>query len=142
VKTCTRCGEVKSHESFSRAAQKNDGLQPYCKVCVRDYNRKNKRTVYEYKRRDATRYREYAALGASRRRARRRNVPHEPYSRSELFERWGYLCCYCDAPATDVEHIKPISRGGADALHNLTVACSSCNGSKGAKTLAEWAATF
>jgi 5-methylcytosine-specific restriction endonuclease McrA len=77
-----------------------------------------------------------------RRRARTRNVPHEPYNRAELFERWGYSCCYCDAPATDVEHIKPISRGGADALHNLTVACGPCNGSKGAKTLAEWADTF
>ncbi|MGW6754556.1 HNH endonuclease [Streptomyces sp. NPDC055006] len=77
-----------------------------------------------------------------RRRARLARAPHTPYSRADLFDRWGYTCCYCDAPATDVEHIKPISKGGADALHNLTIACSPCNSSKGAKTLAEWALTW
>lgn len=87
---------------------------------------------------NADRVNEYA----SKRRALKSRAPHQPYNRAELFERWDYKCCYCDAPATDVEHILPISKGGADALHNLTIACQPCNSSKGAKTLAEWAATF
>lgn len=76
------------------------------------------------------------------RRARLAGVEREPYSRQALFERWGHRCCYCDAPATDVEHITPLCKGGGDVLSNVTVACGKCNGAKGAKTLAEWAGTF
>lgn len=77
-----------------------------------------------------------------RKRARKANVPHEPYNRTEIFERYGDTCAYCDAPAEHLDHVHPISKGGADAPHNLLPACAPCNLSKNAKTLAEWAATF
>jgi 5-methylcytosine-specific restriction endonuclease McrA len=38
--------------------------------------------------------------------------------------------------------VHPISRGGADRESNIVPACTACNLSKGAKTLADWAATF
>lgn len=85
---------------------------------------------------------EKVAARNARRRARKAAVRHEPYDRAALFARWDHTCCYCDAPATDVEHITPISKGGADALPNLTVACTPCNSSKGQKSLAEWALTW
>jgi hypothetical protein len=81
-------------------------------------------------------------LNESRRRARKASVSHEPYSRAEIFSRWSGRCCYCDAPAEHLDHVTPISRQGADAEWNLVPACATCNCSKGAKTLAEWAATF
>lgn len=62
-----------------------------------------------------------------------------PYRRSDVFARWGGLCCYCDAPATDLDHVRPISRGGRDVLSNVVPACSACNLAKSALTLAEWA---
>jgi 5-methylcytosine-specific restriction endonuclease McrA len=67
---------------------------------------------------------------------------HAPYSRSSILARWSDTCTYCDAPAEHLDHVQPISRGGADAAPNLVPACANCNLSKGAKTLAEWAQTF
>lgn len=71
---------------------------------------------------------------------RRRRVA--TYSRSEIFAAYGGTCAYCDAPAEHLDHVVALSRGGADAAHNLLPACAPCNLSKGARSLAEWAATF
>ena len=86
--------------------------------------------------------RDACARNAARRRARKRSVDHAPYCRAEIFARWGGMCCYCDSPAEHLDHVTPISRGGADAAPNLVPACAPCNQSKGAKRLVEWAATF
>lgn len=61
-----------------------------------------------------------------------------PYSRAEVFERWGYACCYCGAPAGQLDHVTPISRGGRDVLSNVVPACADCNLGKSDRTLAEW----
>lgn len=61
--------------------------------------------------------------------------------RREVFRRDGHRCRYCgshDGPF-DVDHMLPWSRGGTHALENLTIACSSCNRSKGALTAEEFA---
>lgn len=54
-------------------------------------------------------------------------------------------CAYCgdtDGPF-DVDHIVPRSKGGTNAIDNLTVACRACNRSKGAKDVKDWlAATY
>ena len=39
-------------------------------------------------------------------------------------------CSFCGRPATDIDHIDAISRGGAHAWENLTAACRACNMSK------------
>lgn len=46
---------------------------------------------------------------------------------------WGDRCYMCAGPWGVVEHVKPISAGGAHCLANLRPACTSCNSSKGAK---------
>lgn len=54
--------------------------------------------------------------------------------------RQGTVCTYCgdtEGPFA-FDHIFPVSRGGTNDPSNLTLACASCNGSKGAKTLREW----
>jgi 5-methylcytosine-specific restriction endonuclease McrA len=79
----------------------------------------------------------YAALYQSRRRVRA-----APYKRAEIFARWGNLCCYCDAPAEHLDHVHALSKGGADAAHNLVPACAPCNLTKSDKSLADWASTF
>lgn len=63
-----------------------------------------------------------------------------PYRREDVFARWGGRCVYCEAPAAHLDHVQPISRGGRDVLANVLPACADCNLSKGALTLAEWAA--
>lgn len=47
-------------------------------------------------------------------------------------------CSYCPAPATTVDHVVPLNRGGSHAEGNLAPACRSCNSSKGDKLLIEW----
>jgi hypothetical protein len=50
----------------------------------------------------------------------------------------GGRCRYCGAPATELDHVKPYSRGGLTVAANLVAACSPCNKSKGDKTPEEW----
>lgn len=60
--------------------------------------------------------------------------------RDTVSAREGRLCTYCgdtNGPF-DHDHIFPVSRGGLNDPSNLTLACASCNRSKGAKTLREW----
>ena len=47
-------------------------------------------------------------------------------------------CVYCAAPATTVDHVVPLARGGYEIESNLVPACGSCNSRKGAKLLQEW----
>lgn len=55
-------------------------------------------------------------------------------------ERWAWRCGYCgEARAEHLDHIEPLSKGGADVEANMIPACARCNLTKGAKTLAEWA---
>jgi hypothetical protein len=47
-------------------------------------------------------------------------------------------CAYCGAPATSVDHVRPLARGGHEAEYNLAPACISCNSSKHDRLLTEW----
>lgn len=58
-----------------------------------------------------------------------------------LFARDHYTCQYCGQTKSQLkrhetftrEHVKPISRGGADSWDNVTTACSTCNIKKGGR---------
>ncbi|MBD2354908.1 HNH endonuclease [Tolypothrix sp. FACHB-123] len=55
-------------------------------------------------------------------------------------DRAAHCCEYCHAPEMvfnfpfEVEHIVPISKGGANAEYNLALACRSCNLRKGTRS--------
>ena len=49
-------------------------------------------------------------------------------------------CKNCGFPATEIDHIVPVSRGGGIALSNLAPACYECNREKLDQTVTEWAA--
>jgi hypothetical protein len=57
-------------------------------------------------------------------------------TRQTVFERAGGRCEYCSTPARfapealSVEHIIPLSRGGASDASNLALACQGCNNHK------------
>ena len=59
-----------------------------------------------------------------------------------ISRRAGRRCEYCHAPAVvfnfafEVEHIIPVSAGGADDEANLALACRSCNVHKGSRLTA------
>lgn len=39
-------------------------------------------------------------------------------------------CAYCTAASEALDHIEPLSRGGATIWQNLAGVCKSCNGAK------------
>lgn len=60
--------------------------------------------------------------------------------REAVFARDGYACVYCGAGGLELhcDHVTPVAQGGGHDVENLVTACSVCNLSKGAKTVAEW----
>lgn len=48
------------------------------------------------------------------------------------------VCTYCQAPAEEIDHILPISKGGTGERDNLTPCCRSCNSRKGNRYLADF----
>lgn len=61
--------------------------------------------------------------------------------RFEVFKRDLFTCQYCGRKAPDVilevDHIKPVSKGGDNSIENLVAACWDCNRGKGAKKLSD-----
>ena len=59
---------------------------------------------------------------------------------SKHFARFGLHCAYCGQSGIDlqVEHVRPISKGGAHALANIVPACKSCNFSKRDHEVSDW----
>lgn len=55
-------------------------------------------------------------------------------SRRAVFLRDGSRCQYCDAPAEDVDHVVPRSRGGEHRWENVVAACRRCNAHKQDRT--------
>ncbi|MGH2767871.1 MAG: HNH endonuclease [Candidatus Methylomirabilales bacterium] len=61
---------------------------------------------------------------------------HVPYraratlSRRAVFIRDTYECQYCGAPAENVDHVTPRSRGGAHIWENVVACCRRCNARK------------
>jgi 5-methylcytosine-specific restriction endonuclease McrA len=54
--------------------------------------------------------------------------------RSAVLMRYDNVCAYCGAPATEVDHVVPVARGGS-ALDpaNLVASCLPCNRRKGGR---------
>lgn len=53
-----------------------------------------------------------------------------------------HICAYCGGdsgdPILEVEHKHPRAQGGTNSIHNLVIACRTCNQHKGNRTLAAW----
>jgi len=61
-----------------------------------------------------------------------------PLSNRALFKRDQFLCLYCGHRHSSTElsrdHVRPISRGGADNWNNVVTACKRCNNHKAGRT--------
>ena len=58
--------------------------------------------------------------------------------RTAVMERDGYVCQYCGAPATDCDHVYPLSNGGTTTITNLVAACGVCNSIAGLRVFTEF----
>lgn len=89
-----------------------------------------------------------------RERALRYGVLREPYSRIELLQRDHWTCQLCSSPLlrkwtynkrtlvphprnATLDHIMPMSKGGADAAWNIQACCLECNGRKSAAAMGQ-----
>lgn len=61
-----------------------------------------------------------------------------PVLRLAALRREHWICRYCGAPATEVDHVLPRAQGGLTMLPNLAASCRPCNRSKGDRTPEEW----
>ncbi len=57
-------------------------------------------------------------------------IPYTPEQLMAKFEYWGNRCWMCGGPNEVTEHVKPLSRGGWEALANIRPSCHSCNAKK------------
>jgi hypothetical protein len=71
--------------------------------------------------------------------ASERNYYRDRALRRTLFERDGWVCRYCggrvDEDTATLDHVVPVSRGGADVAENLATCCLLCNSIKAGRTL-------
>ena len=132
-KNCRLCARRKAADQFVTSKGKPSSA---CATCRRKKQAQHIKNYYRRlppdKRHELT----------HRKRAEHYGVEHVAYSRTAILARWGHLCAYCPAIAKHLDHVQPLSKGGADVESNIVPACAHCNLSKGAKTLAEWALTF
>jgi 5-methylcytosine-specific restriction endonuclease McrA len=133
-RVCRLCGRAKPAAQF--LAGKTKKPSSACSTCRRKKQQAHIKNYYRSlppdKRHELT----------HKRRAESYGVAHVPYSRTAILERWGHACAYCGQLATHLDHVEPLSKGGTDTESNIVPACQHCNLSKGAKTLAEWAASW
>ena len=79
----------------------------------------------------------------AQRRAREKKLPRQSIDPLMVFERDGWLCRLCGTPtprekrgtcdpdAPELDHIKPLSKGGHHAWSNVQCLCRQCNQRKG-----------
>ena len=79
TKRCTKCGELKPREAFSKSASAKDGLSFRCKECVSEYHRRYYETNGVRVREHVSRYRESNRdeISERKRRYRAENIEKE-----------------------------------------------------------------
>jgi 5-methylcytosine-specific restriction endonuclease McrA len=77
----------------------------------------------------------------NRRKAKKRGVAVEVFSRQEIYERDNGICKYCTSPVPvsswHMDHVVPLSKGGEHSRQNVVVSCAPCNLSKGDRLVEE-----
>ena len=141
-KTCEVCGDVFTpHVAYQRACCPKHGEV----LSSRDKRQRMKREAPEVLARQRREYRKRALArrgdeirrdkraAEARRLARKRDATIVEFTNDQLDQRlsmFGYRCWMCGEEADQVDHVKPLARGGAHALCNLRPACGPCNARK------------
>jgi 5-methylcytosine-specific restriction endonuclease McrA len=99
---------------------------------TRKWREKNKDRVLEYSREYKAKNRQAASVWERARQARKRNASTVKFTKEQLHLRLSMFagCWMCGGPKESVDHVKPLSKGGAHILSNLRPSCKSCNSRK------------
>lgn len=150
TKQCQRCKKTKpaTNEYFSRDKARRDGFQFICKVCNSEYRAANMTHKVEYTRKYRADHPEQARESArknERNRRARKLESQGTYTDADVdlqYKRQKGRCYYCKVKVGKtyhIDHVVPLSRGGANDPSNLVVACTTCNLSKQNRLPHEWA---
>jgi 5-methylcytosine-specific restriction endonuclease McrA len=153
-KACTKCGLVKPFTEFHKDARKRDGLYSSCKDCwgimtktagrqkrasetaAEREVRLQKKREYDNARDNGKRWRERNPEKVRgywlRYRARLAQAQMEPVDLEAVLRRCGMFCYLCGTPIKSrvdlhIDHVVPLSRGGAHSEANLRPTHSKCN---------------
>lgn len=162
-KVCKCCKEEfpATNEYFNYTDKNKKYLHSKCKPCQKEYNKKYnndtkeinnpKRKVYAQKHREKMRetskkhqkenLQMYYANNHKYRHGRRDSGKYTQEQIIECLEFFDYKCAYtgeCIKDEYDLDHIKPISKGGNNYIWNLVPSLPSINRSKNNKDLEEW----
>lgn len=125
-----------------KAIQKKAMAKHYPKIRARilaspELQAKGRAATQDWYRRNRDRY----AVYYHRRRSRLAAVQND-YTQAQWRACQDYFdcrCAYCLEPLPlAMEHMVPISRGGANTDENIVPACKGCNSSKADSTIVEW----
>lgn len=135
--TCAACKETLPFDRFAVDRRARWGRIRLCKPCkaaksAAYANATPERRAAAVKRAEAwnARQPEYRREVIRRRRARIRSATVVPFTMAQLDARmsmFGHRCWMCGGPFEQVDHVKPVSKGGAHMLCNLRPACAACN---------------
>lgn len=169
TKVCKVCRRDLPLTAFHQNRTCRMGVRPECKDCIhkertayyertkerakaysRQFYKDNAETVKAYQKdysaehRSSTR--QYVRVAKHRGRAARTEASGT-WTRQGLIEKFtyhGWRCYLCHEPGTletlEIDHRKPLSRGGTNWIANLAPCCTKCNQAKGKKTETEYRA--
>lgn len=108
--------------------ERRDAFREYLKIWA-DQNRER---VRELARAWQKAHPAYGNEKSRRRNALKRSAMIVPFTLAQLELRLSMFpgCWMCGGPKEEVEHVKPLAKGGAHCLSNLAPACRSCNARK------------
>jgi 5-methylcytosine-specific restriction endonuclease McrA len=95
----------------------------------RKYTPEQRRINAEITKRWRETHPDYNKANNARLRAERHGVGGSwtPEQKAARWAMWGNRCWMCGDPATCVDHVKPLSKGGSNWPANLRPACTDCN---------------
>lgn len=129
---CRDCGIMKPTSDFSRNGRKDGYRRPECRSCQ---HKRSKDINPNY---------QYTPGAIAARKNHTLTASDIGTLRVYLLCEQGFECPYCgallDERSAEVDHKKPLSRGGSDEIFNLQVVCRRCNREKHSKTDAEYRA--
>lgn len=135
IRTCSMCG-VKF--------ESKDGKLSCSDICAQNRLLVARRKWHETQRDNNHAYQQRRRMAQQRRRAKTAALPVEKFSFNQLVDRDGWRCAICggeldrykknpDPLAATIDHIRPISKGGAHIFSNVQLAHRICNARKSDK---------
>lgn len=158
---CTKCGCTKPETPQFYVRERRPGrppFQPRCKACDTAYKKRNKERYRAYlekwnalnparaaelKRRWKEKNRDVYRAAQNKRRAAvsGERGAHSAEELSQMYRDQDGRCAYCEVAldgSYHVDHMVPLSRGGANDWSNIAIACPRCNWRKNDQTAEEF----